>query len=231
MSEYIDIELSNLESVKMLATHSPTDKWLRLQGDIARYGRAQWVKFMNEKGGTVRFGTWPDDETEALVMENSLRVPPEREATSSDSHAPAEAETAMDDDDGEMETITLMQDLPDADVAEEEYTELVRRKSEYAEQTAITIHRRMFVSKNKGYIGMCPPLTQKGDQIWYLEDAAVPFVLRPRKSRVGHGGDLYEVEDQTHELIGEVFVHGLMGGELLDVKNGFRGKVKPIAIR
>ena len=31
--------------------------------------------------------------------------------------------------------------------------------------------------------------------------------------------------------MGEAFVHGLMGGELLGDKNKFRGEVEPVALR
>jgi hypothetical protein len=142
-----------------------------------------------------------------------------------------------EDEEGENGRFVLMDNMPEADVAEAEWAELSRKKDEYSQQTWATINRLMFVSKHQGYIGLCPQSSRAGDQIWYIEDAAVLFVLRPRARDDGpaHGGgmrgDVYGVGDETFELVGEAFVHGLMGGELLGEENRYRGKVRPVALR
>ena len=65
--------------------------------------------------------------------------------------------------------------------------------------------RRFFVSE-AGFMGLAPASTQKGDQLWFLSGAEVPFILRPKM-----------VEDgvKCFELVGEAYVHGLMSGEIL----------------
>ncbi|GAB7333028.1 hypothetical protein MBLNU13_g04715t4 [Cladosporium sp. NU13] len=39
--------------------------------------------------------------------------------------------------------------------------------------------RSLFVTENHGYLGCGPAALEPGDQIWLLEDATVPFVVRP----------------------------------------------------
>src|SRR6202011_2530764 len=71
--KYIEIGISLMECVKTLVSHTQgSNKWFRLQEDIARYGRAQWAKFMTEENGTARLGDWPDDPEEAARMVEEL---------------------------------------------------------------------------------------------------------------------------------------------------------------
>jgi hypothetical protein len=266
--------ISLMDCVKKIVTYTQgkSRKWFCLQDDIARYGRAQWAKFVREENGTVRFGGWPDDPKEAAKMMEELSRGDEKqeneqrqergmgkeenrgeESRESKDLALAKALSENDDfaiakalqdeegegeedEEGENGRFVLMDNMPEADVAEAEWAELSRKKDEYSQQTWATINRLMFVSKHQGYIGMCPQSSRAGDQIWYIEDAAVLFVLRPRARDDGPahgggmGGDVYGVGDETFELVGEAFVHGLMGGELLGEENRYRGKVRPVAL-
>jgi Heterokaryon incompatibility protein (HET) len=61
-----------------------------------------------------------------------------------------------------------------------------------------TVRRRLMVT-TKGYLGLAPPETKTGDLICILYGGQLPFVLRGAGTRF--------------ELIGEVYVHGIMGGE------------------
>lgn len=61
--------------------------------------------------------------------------------------------------------------------------------------------RKFFVSVD-GYFGLAPPSTRKGDRIAVLLGAEVPFILR----KVG----------SAFQVVGESYVHGLMGGEAID---------------
>jgi len=54
---------------------------------------------------------------------------------------------------------------------------------------------------------MAPPSTQPGDLIFLVFGRKGPCVLRPRKT--GDGYDRYQ-------LVGELYVHGIMDGEALD---------------
>ena len=62
---------------------------------------------------------------------------------------------------------------------------------------------------SNGSIAIVPPSTIIGDQIFLIQGAKVPFVLRHRP------------EDGNYTLIGECYVHGFMHGEMLtdDLKN------------
>ena len=64
-----------------------------------------------------------------------------------------------------------------------------------------TTHTRLLFT-HEGYIGMAPYKAKKGDKICLLFGCRVPVVLRERV-------------DGGFELIGEVYVHGIMKGEAL----------------
>jgi hypothetical protein len=68
--------------------------------------------------------------------------------------------------------------------------------------------RRLFRTE-KGYLGMGSVSTEVGDQVWVLEGANVPFVLRP-------------VGDGRYRLIGAAYFHGIMWGEALIGEHTFR---------
>jgi hypothetical protein len=61
--------------------------------------------------------------------------------------------------------------------------------------------RRSLFRTSVGSLGIGPQSLQILDEVWILNGATVPFVLRPR-------------EDGTFQLIGEAYLHGLMHGEL-----------------
>jgi hypothetical protein len=56
-------------------------------------------------------------------------------------------------------------------------------------------------SLSEGFIGLGPLSTEPSDQVWILQAAKVPFILRPMDK---HG---------TFNLVGETYVHGFMNGE------------------
>lgn len=253
---YIEAGASLMECVEKIVCHTQTgsDKWFRLQYDIPRYQKAQWVRLMHREGGVVRLGNWPDDPVEqAKRMEDFERRSEERklirEHLKGKGKEPERVETdesknltlakAIEEGDDftiskalqeeEDSTFVALENLPTADVAEGEWNELVLGKDEYS--NFVMSDRLMFVSK-KGFVGLCPESACEGDQVWYIEDAAVLFVLRPRGERLGQqaNADIVEVGSERFELVGEAFVHGLMDGQLLAEPNKFRGKVKPVAI-
>jgi hypothetical protein len=63
-----------------------------------------------------------------------------------------------------------------------------------------------FITK-KGYLGMGPPTTLPGDQIWIFYHGNVPFVMRKRNTD--------NVQNGCHELhlVGDAYVHGVMDGQ------------------
>ncbi|KAF2471045.1 uncharacterized protein BDR25DRAFT_29912 [Lindgomyces ingoldianus] len=61
--------------------------------------------------------------------------------------------------------------------------------------------RRLFRTQHN-YLGTGPRSLREGDEVWVLDGASVPFILR--RSPTGN-----------YKLIGEAYVHGVMHGELL----------------
>jgi hypothetical protein len=74
--------------------------------------------------------------------------------------------------------------------------------------------RRLFVSI-EGWIGLCPPGTQKGDQIWFVGGLEVPIMLRKADSDA----------DKRYRLVGECHCQGLrtsgvpppIDGEMIEI--------------
>ncbi|KAK4946204.1 hypothetical protein LTR10_014716 [Elasticomyces elasticus] len=77
--------------------------------------------------------------------------------------------------------------------------------------------------------GLGPGWAQAGDEVWLLQGAKVPFVLRPRHQDAHQAtGDcildlhtgtvkVYGTGQVAFEVVGECFILGLMDGELLDM--------------
>ena len=71
-----------------------------------------------------------------------------------------------------------------------------------------THNKRLFVTFT-GYIRVGPYSLARGDQMYITKAADVPFVLREDQA-TGH-----------HYNVGEAYVYGIMGGELMDGSRGF----------
>ncbi|KAN0106852.1 HET domain containing protein [Hyaloscypha variabilis] len=76
----------------------------------------------------------------------------------------------------------------------------LKQFSEYV--TASTKMRKLFISKDEGWLGLAPMDAENGDRIALLEGGSVPYILRP----VSGDGTEYE-------FIGDAYVHGIMDGE------------------
>jgi hypothetical protein len=63
----------------------------------------------------------------------------------------------------------------------------------------------------RGYIGVVPPFSHKGDIIYLVGGAQVPFVFRPVSAPERRSKDPLT---GVFELVGEAYVHGIMDGEL-----------------
>jgi hypothetical protein len=79
-----------------------------------------------------------------------------------------------------------------------------------------TIRRTFFITK-KGYFGLGPAKTRRGDQLCILMGGQTPFVLRQSESRkmrvAGSEGDY---DRKFFEMIGDCYTHGLMDGEAME---------------
>jgi hypothetical protein len=64
------------------------------------------------------------------------------------------------------------------------------------------VNRSLYRTSN-GHLGLGPASTQKGDEIWLIHGALVPFVKRPH------------LNQEALMLVGETYLHGFMHGEML----------------
>ncbi len=96
----------------------------------------------------------------------------------------------------------------DALVEEEGWTKAARvMKHEYGAAVGriykACAHRALFVT-SKGYIGLAPWNAKSGDFIFVFNGGKTPFLLR-------------EIPGGRYKLVGEAYVHGIMGGVALDL--------------
>ncbi|KAM7189290.1 Heterokaryon incompatibility protein (HET) domain containing protein [Naviculisporaceae sp. PSN 640] len=70
---------------------------------------------------------------------------------------------------------------------------------------------RPFVG-DKGYIGLIPQLSERGDVIAIFRGARFPYVLRKKRS------GRYRYSGKGYELVGEAYVYGIMDGEYVQKK-------------
>jgi hypothetical protein len=75
--------------------------------------------------------------------------------------------------------------------------------------------RRLFRTE-QGFLGLGPEEARKGDQIWLICDAFVPFVLRPTSTQ------------NTFTLVGETYVHDFMNGEMLNDSYILKDRIGPV---
>lgn len=76
--------------------------------------------------------------------------------------------------------------------------------------------RCLFLTSQKNF-GLGPKSMQEGDEVWLLQGAPIPFILRLRQ------------DEQRYTLVGEAYVHGFMHGEMLDIPN-FKSGIGPVHI-
>lgn len=62
--------------------------------------------------------------------------------------------------------------------------------------------RKLFISKDQGWLGLAPMDAELGDRIALLEGGSVPYILRPKRGK-----------ETEYELIGDAYVHGIMDGQ------------------
>jgi hypothetical protein len=78
-----------------------------------------------------------------------------------------------------------------------------------ADQFDHVVGRRMtgrcIYRTTEGYLGVGPTSTKEGDEVWLVEGALVPFIMRPAG----------ETDERALTLVGETYLHGFMHGEML----------------
>ncbi len=85
-----------------------------------------------------------------------------------------------------------------------DFEEFQRKARRFMESFSRSCNNRRFFRSREGRYGWGPDQTRNGDIVCVFEGAAVPFVLRP-------------VSDGCFEIIGDVYIHGIMDGELMEL--------------
>ncbi|TVY83117.1 Heterokaryon incompatibility protein 6 OR allele, partial [Lachnellula suecica] len=70
---------------------------------------------------------------------------------------------------------------------------------------AVMYHRRLMIT-SQGYIGLVPAATKRGDCVCVLLGCSNPVILRKLESG----------REESYELIGECYIHGMMDGEAVE---------------
>jgi hypothetical protein len=72
------------------------------------------------------------------------------------------------------------------------------------------VPNQVFFVTNRGYMGIGPPGTRPGDQVWVLCGGQVPFVMRKLKRN-----NFTDAKSCERALVGDAYVHGVMDGEAM----------------
>ena len=78
----------------------------------------------------------------------------------------------------------------------------------------VSIRRRLFRTSN-GHLGLGPLSLRRPDEIWLMDGAHYPFLLR-------------ETDDDVFTFVGELYLHGHMSGEML--QNGLRDRFRSVRV-
>jgi len=100
------------------------------------------------------------------------------------------------------------------------FLERGERNRVYESLRDMVVNQAFFVTAS-GYMGLGPPNTEKGDEVWVLSGGNVPFVLRPHVGRWGGP----EIGENPRSFIGDAYVHGIMLGEATDSWNIITSRV------
>jgi hypothetical protein len=71
-----------------------------------------------------------------------------------------------------------------------------------------TLHEWRFFTTQRGYVGIGPKATEIGDIVIIISGGRLPFLLRKSEMLL-----------DSHRLVGEYYVHGIMDGEGLHLKD------------
>lgn len=69
------------------------------------------------------------------------------------------------------------------------------------------VDRKALFVTSGGRIGLCWPVVEVGDEVWILDGANTPFLLR---------NPPIDSPDNHRLLVGDVYLYGVMKGEVVD---------------
>jgi hypothetical protein len=86
-------------------------------------------------------------------------------------------------------------------------------KREMFDEAIGQVGNRVLFTTADGYAGLGPPGLKKGDRICIILGAATPFIIRENELRDRLRDEGVANGDGIFVLVGECYIHGLMGGE------------------
>lgn len=175
---------------------SPTAKWIdfcrAIRADVwTREGYHSFYRMGKElQHGSIQERLWKDPAT------GELRSDLPRQQQVGDSASAEEAEKSFREWDCVISTQAARMDLQSGPAT-----------PPLEEQLRTSTECRRFMVTFQGRLGLVPPATEVGDALVILKGCHFPCVLRPTCS----GSNIYC-------LVGSAYVHGLMDGEVYDIK-------------
>ncbi|OAQ59386.1 heterokaryon incompatibility protein [Pochonia chlamydosporia 170] len=108
----------------------------------------------------------------------------------------------------------LTSNLPEEDLVRlgNEMTRYAEDTGRFANVSGPHTRERAFAITERGYIGMVPPYSKVGDEVFIISGAQVPFLLRRQGSTEAGTGIL---NNEKWQLVGESYVQGMMDGEMV----------------
>ncbi|GME28712.1 chitin recognition protein [Neofusicoccum parvum] len=85
----------------------------------------------------------------------------------------------------------------------------------YGQRVSASCGSRRLYRTAGGYLGLGPKSLRKGDEVWLIQGARAPFVLRT------------DLELDAHVIVGETYLHGFMHGEMVDK---VKGRLRPVCV-
>ncbi|KAK3302949.1 uncharacterized protein B0T15DRAFT_538631 [Chaetomium strumarium] len=109
-----------------------------------------------------------------------------------------------------------------ARAADRPWLERIKPPTVFKSQIGSMMLMRCLFRTVEGRVGVCTQTCEPGDEVWFLEGGAVPYVLRPCKEEGGK---------QTYMFHGECCVVGAMYGELVESGHIVPDKLEDVVIR
>jgi hypothetical protein len=174
---------------------------IRLWSDLARITIDPNRSYANSKSTTYYNAYWQILCASILPLQSALKRP-EVLRTSNNSYGQAWFEAWCNA--YELPIVPNLNTLPSGTASSHPTSEVTAAEIDaFANAVFLAIiGRKLFISKEEGWLGLAPMHAEVGDRIALLEGGKVPYILRPKPG-----------EENEWEIIGDAYVHGIMDGE------------------
>jgi hypothetical protein len=124
----------------------------------------------------------------------------------------------------------IMEEFPVRRVADTDHQKFnTFRKTGSRNYVFTSLHDMMvkqaFFITQSGYIGIGPPTTVRGDEVWVLFGGQVPFVLKPKVVSEDASELLGHALNKQYTFVGDAFVYGIMDGEIVRDYDGTQNTI------